>query len=155
LTVEGLAEVLNPAALITNFAAYLDKSKVSDRWKGDSRPAAAVLVDLLLPGAKLADNAFWRSFSRSIAVTIWRQSRYRDVWNMGPVLDGIRNAAPVERLNWKGKKTRGPFVLTVFGPPRMVAVWRLDPPTQKPRKVEGVIEVEMRDKTRIARNRWR
>jgi hypothetical protein len=99
-----MAEIFNPAALMANFAAYVNGSKVSDKWRLDARPAAAVLVDLLLPNARITDNAFMRSFNRSIIVKVRRQLRYRDIWSMGLVLDGIRKAQPVDRLSWGNRK---------------------------------------------------
>jgi hypothetical protein len=69
-----MTEVLNSAVLIANFAAYLERNKVSDKRKNDSRSAAAVLVNLHLPDAKIVDNAFVRSLSRNGTITIRRQS---------------------------------------------------------------------------------
>jgi hypothetical protein len=104
VTAQGMTELVNPAVQMANFATYVNKSQASDKWKSDSRPAAAVLVDLLLPGAKLAENAFFRRFSRSAVISVRRQSRYGDIWALGPVLDGIRNAPPVESLGWKAQQ---------------------------------------------------
>jgi hypothetical protein len=153
LTAQGIMEMLNPTVLMANFIAFVDRSKVPSKWRTDSRPATSVVFGLLLPGAKLADNAFLRSSSRSAIVTVKRQSRYGDIWSMGPVLDGIRNAKPIEMLDWKEKKERAAFLLMAFVSLRMIAVWRLDPTTQKPSKMEGAIEVETRDKTDTKRSR--
>jgi hypothetical protein len=37
------------------------------------------------------------SFKRSAVVMIQTQSRYTDVWSMGGVLDGVRNATTVQQ----------------------------------------------------------
>jgi hypothetical protein len=133
--------------MMANFATYVDAAKVVNKRKTDSRPAAVVLVDLLLPGARTTDNAFLKTFFRSATVTIRRRSKYGDIWALGPVLDGIRSSTPVEKLSWKRQKARCAFILMVFVPLRMMAIWRLDPTTERPGKSAGVIEVMTRDKT--------
>jgi hypothetical protein len=146
-----MSELVNPSVMMANFATYVDAAKVANKWKTDSRPAAVVLVDLLLPGARTTDNAFLRTFFRSATVTIRRRSKYGDIWALGPVLDGIRSSTPVEKLSWKRQKARCAFILMVFVPLRMMAIWRLDPTTERPGKSAGVIEVMTRDKTDSAR----
>jgi hypothetical protein len=96
---------------------------------------------LLLPGARQTDNTFLQSLNRSAIVMVKRQSKYGDIWSAGPVLDGIRNAKPIEMLNWKEKKECGAFLLLVFVPLRMIAVWTLDPSSRKSSKIEGAFEV--------------
>jgi hypothetical protein len=148
-----MTEIANPGVVMANFATYLDGSGATNKWKADSRPAAIVLFDLLLPGANLTSNAFLRSFFRSASTAIKRHSKYSDIWDLGPVLDGIRMSTPVEKLDWKGQKERCAFVLMVFVPLRMIAIWRLDPRSEKPSKTEGAIDVETRDKTDTKRSR--
>jgi hypothetical protein len=53
-------------------------------------------------------------------VKIRRQSRHRDIWNMGAVLNSIRNARPIDQLPWKQQRARCAFILMVFIPLRMV-----------------------------------
>jgi hypothetical protein len=147
LLAEGMLELSNPSVTMANFAAFVEGSKISAKWKADSRPAAVVLFDLLLPGARTTDNAFLRTFFRSATVTIRRHSKYGDIWALGPVLDGVRSSTPVEKLDWKRQKARCAFILMVFVPLRMIAIWRLDPTTERPGSSDGIIEVMTRDKT--------
>jgi hypothetical protein len=122
LAAQSIAELTNPSVTMANFATFVSQAKVSNKWKTDSRPAAVVIVDLLLPGARLTENAFLKTFFRSATGTIRRHSRYSDIWEMGPVLDGIRNSTPVGKLDWKRQKARCAFILMVFVPLRMIAI---------------------------------
>jgi hypothetical protein len=59
----------------------------------------------------------------------------------------------VEKLDWKRQKARCAFMLMVFVPLRMIAIWRLDPTTETPTHSEGVVQVLTRDKTDTKRSR--
>jgi 2-keto-3-deoxy-6-phosphogluconate aldolase len=57
VSAQAMAEIANPGVVMANFATYVNDSKVTDKWKADSRPAAVILFDLLLPGVKLTGSA--------------------------------------------------------------------------------------------------
>jgi hypothetical protein len=72
ISIQGMQELTNPAVTMANFLAFLEDQNTPDSWKNDSRPAVLILLDLLLPGAKITDNAFLKSMFRSMSTVVKR-----------------------------------------------------------------------------------
>jgi hypothetical protein len=149
----AMKELTNPAVTMANFLSYLEDRKAKESWKNDSRPAVLILFDLVLPGTNLSNNAFLKSMFRSMNTTVKRMSKYRDSWDLGIVLDYIRAATLMANLAWKDQMARAAWILMVFVPLRMTAIWRLDPSTEKKGKFGESIEVDTREKTNTKRGK--
>jgi hypothetical protein len=148
-----MMELFNPAVTMANVLVYVQDAQVKDHWRNDARPAAMILIDLLLPGARISSNLFLASITRSLTVRVKRMSQYQDIWDIGIVLDYIRRATPIHLLSWKRQKARCAWLLMVFVPLRMSAMWRLDPATERRSEVDGVIEADTREETDTPRSK--
>jgi hypothetical protein len=107
MSVVGMQELVNPAVTMANFLSYIRTSEVAQHWRDDGRPAVLILMDLLLPGANIANNLFLPSVTCSLTVRVRRMSTYRDMFDIGIVLDYIRQARPVHLLPWKFAEGKG------------------------------------------------
>jgi hypothetical protein len=80
-------------------------------------------------------------------------SQYRDMWDIDVVLDYIRKATPLRLLPRKRLKARVAWILMVFLPLRMSALWRLDPTTERKSRFRDALEVDTREKTDTLRSK--
>jgi hypothetical protein len=101
----------------------------------------------------VSGNLFLAGITRSLTVRVRRMSQYRDMWDIGVVFDHIRQATPLRLLRWKRIKARVAWILMVFLPLRMSALWRLDPTTERQSKFGDALEVDTREKTDTLRSK--
>jgi integrase len=85
--------------------------------------------------------------------TIKQQSKYRAIWDLGLVLDDIRDGVPVEELPWSDQMARVAFCLMVFIPLRTSALLQLDPSTERTSTIAESIEVATHDKLNTKRGK--
>jgi hypothetical protein len=100
--------------------------------------------------ARLADNAWLRSVSRSCSTAITKHPKYRDIWEIGILLDYSRFQEVGEELSWSDLMRRAAAILMIFIPLRPAAMLGLDPSKERLSKTSRSIEVPTCNKTNKA-----
>jgi hypothetical protein len=105
------------------------------------------LLGALRSEARLTDNVWLKSVTRSCSSVITKQSKYRDIWEIGILLDFLRLQELAENLSWSDLMRGTTAIFMVFIPLRPVAMLRLDPSNERISKTSKSIEVPTCNKT--------
>ena len=152
-TAKELKEDPSPVTRITDFICDMHLEGASESWRREAMPAVHEIFGALGIIGKLSENAFIRAIARSCTTAVKRQSKYREIWDLGILLDYLRSEGPPDRLNWSDLMRRTAAIFMIFVPLRPAAMLRLDPTTEKASKVSESIEVQTCDKTDSRRAR--
>jgi hypothetical protein len=137
----------DPPALLADLVAHMQEVRTPQGYRTEAIPAVKELFGILGVTTGLKENEFLTGIVRGTAKRVNRQSKYRQIWDIGVLLDHIRKGKPVEALNSSELTTITAAVMMMFVPLRVIALTRLDPSREKASPIAGSIEVPTREKT--------
>jgi hypothetical protein len=147
ITPEHMRSVANPACVVSEFVNRMYEDDVSETKKREAMPAVYELFDVIRNDANLGNNTWLKGVLRSCTTAVKKQSKYRDIWDLGLLLDYLRELKPPEQAGWSDLMMRTAAIFMVFVPLRPAAMLRLDPRTVVKSKLGRSIEVTTCDKT--------
>jgi hypothetical protein len=133
--------------VLADFVAYMQEVDTPQSHRTESIPAVKELFRILGITQALKENEFLTGIIRSTAKRVNHQSKYRQIWDVGILLDHIRGVRPLHKLNGSQLATRTAAILMMFVPLRVIALTRLDPSREKASPIAGSVEVPTREKT--------
>jgi hypothetical protein len=110
-------------------------------------PAVFELFDIMKPNTGLVNDHFLKNMVKGCATAVKSQQRYKDIWDLGILLDHIRNGPDSNTLPWTGLSTRTAALFMVFIPLRAASMLHLNPSRERRNTVNRSVEVLGHDKT--------
>jgi hypothetical protein len=147
ITPQRVKQEKDPSSLITDFVPYMQEVNTPDSHRTEAMPAVKELLHMLGATEGLNQNDFVKGVIRNTTRSFNHQSKYREIWDLGILLDHIRQGPPAEKLTWGAQSTITIALLMILVPLRPIAIFRINPPTERPSVEAGSIEVATREKT--------
>ena len=153
VTPMGIKTCCNPIQLVAQFVCDMYLEGASESWRREAMAALYELLGSLRWEVNFKENPFLKSVIRGCTTAVKRQSKYREIWDLGILLDYLRKEGDPEDLTWSDLMRRTAAVFMIFVPLRPAAMLRLDPTTERTSKISKSIEIQTCDKTDARRAR--
>jgi hypothetical protein len=105
ITPQRVKQEKDPPPLMTDFVSYMQEVNTPDSYRTEAMPAVKELLHMLGATEGLNQNDFVKGVIRNTTRRINHQSKYREIWDLGILLDYIRQGPPAKKLPWDAQST--------------------------------------------------
>ena len=98
---ENVGKIENMVLMVANFIADMYMEGAKESWRREAMPALYEILGAVEGNkGKYSENPFLRSVIRSCTLAVSRPSKYREIWDLGILLDYLREEGDPSKLSW-------------------------------------------------------